>query len=120
MHELGIAQDILDIVQQYVPEEQAAGVRAVKVRVGQLAGVVAESLDFSFQAIVSGTPWQAARLDIQKVPTVAACRQCNGRFEVEDVAFMCPECGSTNISLVSGTDLQVVEIEMEDERAEAL
>ncbi len=120
MHELGIAQGILDIVGQYVPESQAAGIRSVKVRVGQLAGVVAESLEFSFQAIVAGTSWQTARLEIEKVPTVVECSQCRGRFEIDDIAFSCPECGSTNIDLVSGTDLQVVEIEMEDQPAEAL
>jgi hydrogenase nickel incorporation protein HypA/HybF len=119
MHELGIAQGILDIVQQYVPQEQAADVRSVKVRVGQLAGVVAESLEFSFQALIADTPWQTAQLQIHRVPTVAGCNTCNSQFEIEDIAFLCPTCGSTRIRMISGTDLQVVEIEMHDEHAEA-
>ncbi len=120
MHELGIAQGILDIVQQYVPQEQGAGVRSIKVRLGQLAGVVPDSLDFSFQAIIADTPWQAARLEIVRVPTLAGCNGCDTRFEVQDIAFQCPTCGSTSIRLISGTDLQVIEIEMEDQHAGAL
>jgi len=120
MHELGIAQGILDIIQQYVPQEQASDVQWVRVRVGQMAGVVADSLEFSFQAIVADTPWQAARLAIDKVPAVANCSRCSRKFEIEEVAFLCPACGSTDIRLISGTDLQVVEIEMDDGQDEAL
>ena len=120
MHELSLAQGILDVVGQYVPAEQAAGIRAVKVRIGRMAGVVPESLEFSFNAITADTPWQSARLDIIRVPTVAQCNECPGRFEIEDIAFSCPECGSTSIRIVSGTDLQVVEIELEDEHIEEL
>ncbi len=120
MHELGIAQGILDIIQQYVPKEQAPGVQWVRVRVGQMAGVVADSLEFSFEAIVADTPWQTARLAIDKVPAVAHCSRCDRRFEIDEAAFICPACGSTGIQLISGTELQVVEIEMADETDEAL
>ncbi len=120
MHELGIAQSILDLVQQYVPVSQAAGIRAVKVRVGALAGIVPESLDFSFQAITGGTPWETARLDIESVGTLARCESCAHEFEVEDLVFLCPACDGTSIRVVAGQELQVVEIEMEDEQAEAL
>ena len=55
MHELSVAQGILDLVQHYVPEGQAPDVRAVTVRVGALSGIVADSLEFCFSAIVAGT-----------------------------------------------------------------
>ncbi len=63
MHELSIAQNIVDIVQQYVPGEAMGDVRFVRVRVGGLSGIVPESLEFSFSAIVAGTPLGSARLD---------------------------------------------------------
>jgi Zn finger protein HypA/HybF involved in hydrogenase expression len=49
MHELGVAQSILDIVRQYVPEDQERAVRAVKIRIGEMAGIVADSLEFAFR-----------------------------------------------------------------------
>ena len=68
MHELGVAQSILDLVREHVPDGQAGAVRAVTVRVGDLAGVVAESLDFCFGAIVMGTPYNGAFLKIEHTP----------------------------------------------------
>jgi hydrogenase nickel incorporation protein HypA/HybF len=69
MHEVGIAESILDIVRQYVPDEQAPLVRAVHVRVGTLTAVLPESLEFCFQAIVAGTRLADARLCIERPPT---------------------------------------------------
>ena len=40
MHELSVAEGILDIVRCYVPATDGAKVRAVKVRVGRMAGVL--------------------------------------------------------------------------------
>jgi hydrogenase nickel incorporation protein HypA/HybF len=65
MHELGIAQSILDLVREHVPDSQAVAVRAVTVRIGDLAGIVTESLDFCFGAIVSDTPYRNAFLKIE-------------------------------------------------------
>jgi hydrogenase nickel incorporation protein HypA/HybF len=116
MHELAIAQGVLEIVQQYVPEEQAGLIKSVRIRVGRLSGVVPESLEFSFEAIVAGTPWHAAKLQIDRITAMSQCNGCAASFEIEDLAFCCPTCGSTNIRLVSGRDLQVVEIEVADEK----
>lgn len=68
MHELGLALNIVDIVQQHVPAIRASDVRDVRVRVGEFAGVLPDSLEFCFSAIVAGTPWQRARLAIEPVP----------------------------------------------------
>jgi hydrogenase nickel incorporation protein HypA/HybF len=114
MHELAIAQGILELIQQYVPEEQAADIRSVRVRIGQLSGVVAGSLDFSFGAMIADTPWQAAKLDLELVQAECHCNRCNADFRIEDLVFCCPGCSGTDIRMISGTELQVVEIELED------
>jgi hydrogenase nickel incorporation protein HypA/HybF len=64
MHELSLANGIFDIVRQYVPIERGQLVRAVRVRVGDLAGVVPDSLAWCFSAIVSDTPYEQAWLAI--------------------------------------------------------
>jgi len=90
----------------------------VRVRVGPLAGIVPDSLDFCFDAIVTGTPLSRARLDIEKTLVKARCSGCGAGFEVEGTLFLCSRCGSADIEVVSGTELQVVEIEMADPQAE--
>lgn len=68
MHELGIAQSIFDIVRSYVPVDQAPGVREVRIRVGDVANVLVESLEFCFGVTVAGTPYEHAVLTVDRVP----------------------------------------------------
>jgi hydrogenase nickel incorporation protein HypA/HybF len=120
MHELGIAQNILEIVRQSVLKNQVEAVRGIKVRVGQLSGVVPDSLDFCFRAIVSDTEMRRASLAIEQVPTTSECRSCMHRFQVDEFDFTCPACKSTNIELISGKELEITEIELADEIDEDL
>jgi len=116
MHELGIAQNILDIVRQSVPEEQAPDVKWIRIRVGQLSGVIPDSLDFCFNILVGETNMRQAGLAIEQVPTASRCKQCGHQFQIEDTAFVCPACKSADLELISGRELQVVEIELIDEK----
>jgi len=113
MHEMSVAQNILDVVRQHVPGDRACAVTAVRVRVGSLSGVVAESLAFCFDALVAGTPFGRSRLDIERVSTTCACDECDARFEPEGFIFVCPGCGGGRTRLLSGSDLQVVHVELE-------
>ena len=115
MHELGIAQNILEIVRQSVPEEQAPDVKWIRIRVGQLSGVIPDSLRFCFSTLVGETNMRQAGLAIEQVPTVSRCNDCRHQFQIEDMAFVCPECKSADLELISGRELQVVEIELTDE-----
>ena len=115
MHELGIAQNILDIVQQNVPDGQGAAVRRIRVRIGQLSGVIPDSLKFCFSALLSDTEMNQADLVMETIPTVSRCRDCLHRFEVEDFVFSCPSCDGVNLDLISGKELEIVNIELADD-----
>jgi hydrogenase nickel incorporation protein HypA/HybF len=120
MHELAIAQNILEIVQQSVPEEQAQWVRWIRMRIGPLSGVVADSLAFCFEAVISETKMRKARLAIEQLPMILRCRDCQNEFETDNLAFLCPACHSSNLELISGKEMDIVEIELIDESDEAL
>jgi hydrogenase nickel incorporation protein HypA/HybF len=120
MHELAIAQNIVEIIQQSVPKTQVSAVKVVNMKVGKLAGVVPDSLEFCFTAIVSDTELQGARLHIEQVSTEGRCKDCKHHFILEDYVFLCPACKSTNIALVSGTELEITDIEVSDEPIEAV
>jgi hydrogenase nickel incorporation protein HypA/HybF len=120
MHELAIAQNIVEIVQESVPRAQIPSVRIVKLKIGKMAGVVPDSVEFCFSAIASGTALQAASLEIEQIPTTGRCKACASDFAIEEYAFLCPTCGSFNVELVSGTELEVSEIEISEEPAKAI
>jgi hydrogenase nickel incorporation protein HypA/HybF len=117
MHELSIAQGIVDIIRQYVPEHQTTEIRKVKLRLGPLAGIVADSLDFCFGAIIAGTELSQASLQIEATAIRSECGGCGVVFDVEGAVFSCPGCGGADIKIISGTELQVVEIELSDLQA---
>ena len=114
MHELGIARNILEIVQQSIPPGQEAAVKRIRIRIGQLSGVVPDSLEFCFSALLSETQMEQAGLVIEKIPSVSLCKDCRHRFTVDDFVFSCPACKSLNLEVISGNELEVVDIGMAD------
>lgn len=118
MHELSIAQDIVDIVRQNLPGKGTQPVRRVKVRIGEMAGVVPDSLEFCFQAITSNTMCEGAALVIEHVPVVLRCNACGKESALEHLAFYCPFCRSTDVVMISGNELQIVEMEIDDPSTE--
>jgi hydrogenase nickel incorporation protein HypA/HybF len=115
MHELSIAQSIIDIVLQHLPEEANGEVHSVRVRVGRLSGIVPQSLDFCFNSIVDGTPLNGARLEIETVAVTAECLTCGDTFtKDDDTVYICPQCSGNDLRFIEGTELQVVEVALVD------
>lgn len=112
MHELSIAESIVDLIHQYVDEEKRPLVRKVSVKIGAISGVVADSLEFGFTAITANTPLQHARLVIVHVPFVLECHSCHSIRQLAAGVAICPACGSFNTTTISGTELNVAEIEL--------
>ena len=119
MHELSIAQNIVDVVKQNVPEEQRNAVRSVKLKIGCLSGILPDSLQFCFEAMISSTSLEKAALDIESIPIQAVCSDCNNSFQVEDPVFVCTHCGGTAVQVIAGAELQIVEIVLDDPTEEA-
>jgi hydrogenase nickel incorporation protein HypA/HybF len=114
MHELSLAQSIVEIVRQNVPIDQRTCVKSVKLRVGDLAGVVADSLEFCFSAITAESELSDTTLQIERVPFTLLCKNCNSTFASEFGVVLCPTCGNTNTQVVCGTEMHVVEIELRE------
>lgn len=115
MHEMSIAENIIEIVQQHLPKDEEVKVRSVALRVGALAGVVPESLEFCFTALTTNTQLEGARLVMCRVPLAATCRSCGVTSEIDLGSFICPSCKNSDIEVISGTELHVTEIETVDE-----
>jgi hydrogenase nickel incorporation protein HypA/HybF len=113
MHELSLARSILKIVAEHVPPEQRGAVRCVRVEIGRLAGVVADSLEFCFAALVAETPWRDAHLEMNVIPLRLTCADCQRTLESDGDVFTCPRCGGSRTKVVSGMELRVLEIEVD-------
>ncbi len=113
MHELSIAENIAEIVREHLPPGPGR-VASVRVRIGEMAGVVADSLTFCFGAITAGTSLEGARLEIDRRPLKGKCRACGRESPLELPLFLCPICGSRDIEVISGRELEVAEIIIDD------
>ena len=115
MHELSIAYEINGIVDQYVKTEQKKFIKSVKVRIGKLQNILPDSLSFCFEAINSSGNSIGPKLEIEQVPITVECNKCGFVNEIEGLAFSCIDCGSTDIKVITGNELSVIEIELFEE-----
>lgn len=114
MHELAIAQGIIDVVEVKVAECNATHVKGVRLRIGEASGIVVDSLTFCFEMLASLDPTLVgAQLFIDTVPHRANCRHCAREFSVSNFVAQCPTCKEWSNEIVSGTELQVLEMEFE-------
>lgn len=128
MHEMSLAQSLLDLAVQH-----AAGhpIVSLRVRVGALSGVVTDSLDFCFEFLSEGTLAEGAKLLFEPAPVRLQCRSCGAGVSTEgwsehpghEVVYLameqgCPACGSQDLKVAGGLDFQLIEIEVREQKAD--
>jgi len=114
MHEMGIANSILESVAKELRRYPDSRASKVGVRIGELAAVDPESLHFCFEALSRETEFESLALDIEFVARRHRCRACATEFDVHDYEFECPECGKLESECIAGEDLELAYIEVEE------
>lgn len=113
MHELAIAQGILDIAVKTAASHGACKVVGVKVLAGELTGIVPEALEFGFSALAEGTVAAGAQLSVHIVPLAGRCQECGYESGVDKYRFVCTSCGSYAVEIIAGRELKVESVEVE-------
>ncbi|MEW6570020.1 MAG: hydrogenase maturation nickel metallochaperone HypA [Nitrospirota bacterium] len=113
MHEVGIAQGLLDIVIEKCKEGGYEGIESITVKIGKASGIMPDSLLFAFEALKIGTIAEKASLTIDEVPVSGFCNGCKNHFIVEEAyVISCPACGSMSLRIDTGRELNVEEMEV--------
>lgn len=113
MHELSVAQGIIEIAEAELQRRGEDRISAIGVRLGALAGVNPEALTFSYDVATGDTALAQSRLVIEWIPVEGSCRACGQGFTVEEAVFICPSCGSRDMAIVHGQELEVEYIEFD-------
>ena len=113
MHELSLCMALIRVIEDQQRRQPFRRVRTVRLAVGALAGVEIEALRFGFTVAAQGTLAEGAVLEIEQPPGQAVCLDCSAVVEVRDREEPCPQCGSYFLRVRGGTDLRVVELEVE-------
>jgi hydrogenase nickel incorporation protein HypA/HybF len=116
MHEMGIALQIIEIATESIPAD-AGDVRVEKInlKIGKLAAVVPDSLQFCFNVAIKETPLEGAKLVIHELPVTARCKDCATQWTLTSPAFICENCDSGSLEILSGRELDIESIEIAQE-----
>ncbi len=112
MHEVSLMQSVLRMALEQARSHDAKEIRAINLRIGALAGVVPEALDFAFESLKKGTPAAGAKLNVEYVPLTCYCRKCQAEFLPKDYSSICPTCGGNDMEIRRGLEIDMASIEV--------
>ena len=114
MHELGIATSILESVQSAARRNPGVRITKVGVKVGELAGVDVDALQFGFECIVKDSEWEPLVLEVESIPRVQRCPKCQHEFRMTDYDPQCPRCGEFATQCIGGEELDIAYMEVDE------
>lgn len=114
MHEISIAKNILEIAEEYSNKVQQKKLKTIHLKIGEMSNVLVESLLFGFNSLIQNTQFEKAQLLIENIPIRLACKNCQEVAEIDNLYFRCEKCGSTEVEIISGTELEISKMEFED------
>ena len=114
MHELYLAESILNIVQEYAAQQHFSKVNSISLSFGRLSCIEPKSLQFAFEVQAKDTLTEKASLEFNILPAVIHCFSCEKDLEVDTYSAVCPACGGEEVILTGGTEeLQILEMDVD-------
>ncbi len=113
MHEMSLAEGILQIVEDHARKGDFRRVTAVVLEIGQLSGVEVEALRFAFDAVTRGSVAENAEMQVISLPGSGWCLGCSRDVTVAQLYDPCPHCGGYQIHVTGGSDMRVKELAVE-------
>ncbi|HEY5292408.1 MAG TPA: hydrogenase maturation nickel metallochaperone HypA [Burkholderiales bacterium] len=113
MHEMTLAESVLQIVEEAVRREGLRRVRAVWLEIGQLSSIEPEAMRFCFDVAARDSVAEGARLEIAVTAGAAWCIECSDRVALAELGAACPRCGGYQLRVTEGAEMRVKELEAE-------
>lgn len=119
MHEMSIAMSLIEVATEEAERLGNVSVEALRVRLGPLSGVVREALLFSYELAVEGTAIAGARLEIEDVPVIVFCQNCQTERHLLNIQhFRCPLCDQPTPNVLHGRELELTALEVTEMETE--
>jgi len=114
VHELAIAQALVEQAEDVVRSHQAQRATSLTLSIGPLSGVVPELLANAFPLVAAGTLVADATLEFSTTPIVVRCQSCQAETTARINHLVCGACGDWHTRIISGDDLLLQSIELEN------
>lgn len=113
MHEMSLAEGILQIVEDTAARQGFHRVTEVRLEIGALSGVEVEALSFCLDVVLKGSVADGARVELERVPGQGYCLGCGETVCVNALYDPCPTCGSYQVQATGGTEMRVKDLLVE-------
>lgn len=114
MHEMGIVASILEASFDAARKQGATRITEIKVSVGELTEIQEFALDFAFESLTPDTMADGATLVVKHIGARSRCASCGAEFDHGRFEIVCPECSSFITELLTGKELTIDSIEIDD------
>lgn len=113
MHELSIAQNIVEICEEQIKLNNKSTIYEVEIEIGELSGVIPEALKFALPEATKNTLAEKTKFIITVIPAIAVCNECKNEFAVQNYYSPCNKCNAFDYDIKQGKDLIVKSIVLE-------
>lgn len=112
MHELSLAEALIEQATEILKKEHASGVKSITVAIGKLSGVERDAFEFAFPIVAENTLLKESELVIEEIPVKVLCFDCSLTGTAEPPVLQCSRCGSGNVKVVDGRDFTLKSMEI--------
>lgn len=111
MHEYGIVSNIIETADKIVIKEKINNIKRINVAIGKMNWIYPEVLYDCFNMIIKNTKFEKSKLNIISVDAIIECKECHSKSKLTEPLFICSECLSRDVFVVSGNELYIDSIE---------
>jgi hydrogenase nickel incorporation protein HypA/HybF len=112
MHEQSIVESLLALALKKAEEAKASKIVRICLVVGEMSGVVEESVNFYFRFLRQNTIAADATISFTRIPARLRCRKCNTVFSPENMDIHCPKCKEEDAEIIGGRELYLDSLEV--------
>jgi len=113
MHEMSLAEGILQIVEDAAAKQGFKRVTEVRLEIGALSGVEVEALNFCLDMVLKDSIAEGARIELDKTPGLGYCLGCGENVLINALYDNCPKCGGYQVQATGGTEMRVKDLLVE-------
>ena len=115
MHELGIVVHVIKQVEQLAKDNNVKEVVELTLEVGEVSGVVKEYFVDAFKWFVKKSQYmKECELVYVVVQGISYCEDCKKTYPTTKHGKECPFCHSNKTYLVSGSEVKIKDIEVQN------
>ncbi len=113
MHELAITEGIMQAAIPAAVKSGAKRILEIRLKVGELSGVIPACVEEYFSMLSEGTIAQGAAIVSETIPASIECRDCGWSGPMDRRLRGCPSCGGKNIRITGGREYYVDSLKVE-------